>query len=100
MNTQITLDGQVAPKNYEIKMINTQLFINGRFVPAINGGTIDVLNPANGELITRIAAAETEDVDAAVEAAKKAFPAWAETPAAERGRLLLKLADLIEEKCK
>ncbi|OSI11350.1 MULTISPECIES: aldehyde dehydrogenase family protein [Neisseria] len=77
--------------------MNTELFINGKFVPAQKGGTIDVLNPANGELITKIAAAEAEDVDIAVAAAKKAFPAWAATPAAERGRLLLKLADLIEE---
>lgn len=77
--------------------MNTELFINGKFVPAQKGGTIDVLNPANGTLITKIAAAEAEDVDIAVAAAKKAFPAWAATPAAERGRLLLKLADLIEE---
>ena len=77
--------------------MNTELFINGKFVPAQKGGTIDVLNPANGTLITKIAAAEAEDVDIAVAAAKQAFPAWAATPAAERGRLLLKLADLIEE---
>ena len=77
--------------------MNTQLFIDGQFVPAKNGGTIDVLNPSNGELITKIAAAEAEDVNIAVAAAKRAFPAWAATPAAERGRLLLKLADLIEE---
>ncbi|GAA4417058.1 putative aldehyde dehydrogenase DhaS [Advenella faeciporci] len=77
--------------------MNTQLFINGQFVPAKNGGTIDVLNPSNGELITKVAAAEAEDVDIAVAAAKRAFPSWAATPAAERGRLLLKLADLIEE---
>ncbi|OUY06400.1 betaine-aldehyde dehydrogenase [Acinetobacter populi] len=77
--------------------INTQLFINGKFVPAINGGTIDVLNPANGQIITKIAAAEAEDVDVAVIAAQNALPKWLETSAAERGRLLLKLADLIEE---
>lgn len=77
--------------------MNNQLFINGQFVPAKSGNTIDVLNPANGELITKIAAAEAEDIDLAVEAAKNAFPAWSEMPAAERGRLLLKLADLIEE---
>jgi acyl-CoA reductase-like NAD-dependent aldehyde dehydrogenase len=47
-------------------------------------------------LITRIAAAQAEDVDLAVAAAKRAFPAWAATPGAERGRLLLKLADRIE----
>ncbi len=77
--------------------MNTELFINGQFVPAKSGATIDVLNPANGELITKIAAADAEDVDIAVAAAKRAFPSWAATPAAERGRLLLKLADLIEQ---
>lgn len=77
--------------------MNTELFINGQFVPAKSGATIDVLNPANGELITKIAAADAEDVDIAVAAAKRAFPSWSATPAAERGRLLLKLADLIEQ---
>ncbi|MDO5543576.1 MAG: aldehyde dehydrogenase family protein [Acinetobacter sp.] len=97
MNTPMMMTGQVVPNNLELATVNTQLFINGQFVAAKNGGTIDVLNPANGELITKIAAAEAADVDLAVEAAKQAFPAWSEMPAAERGRLLLKLADLIEE---
>ena len=99
MNTQLRVDGTVVPeqKVLDLMKVNTQLFINGEFVPAKNGGTIDVLNPATGEVITKIAAAEAEDVDVAVQAAQKAFPAWAETPAAERGRLLLRLADLIEE---
>lgn len=76
--------------------MQNQLFIDGRFVPAINGGQIDVLCPADGSLITRIAAAEAEDIDLAVTAAQRAFPAWAALPAAERGRLLLRLADAIE----
>ncbi|MCY1267250.1 NADP/NAD-dependent aldehyde dehydrogenase PuuC [compost metagenome] len=76
--------------------MQNQLFIDGRFVPALKGGEIDVLNPADGSLITRIAAAEAEDVDLAVAAAKRAFPAWAALPAAARGLLLLKLADAIE----
>lgn len=77
--------------------MNTELFIDGQFVPAKNGGTIDTLNPFNGELITKIAAAEAEDVDLAVAAAKRAFPAWSGMGAAARGGLLLKLADLIED---
>lgn len=76
--------------------MQNQLFIDGQFVPALEGGQIDVVNPANGEVIIRIAAAQAEDVDLAVAAAKRAFPAWAATPGAERGRLLLKLADRIE----
>lgn len=76
--------------------MQNQLFIDGQFVPALDGGEIDVVNPTNGELITRIAAAQAEDVDLAVAAAKRAFPGWAATPGAERGRLLMKLADRIE----
>ena len=53
--------------------MNNQLFIDGQFVPAKNGGTIDVVNPSNGELITKIAAAEAEDIDIAVAVAKRAF---------------------------
>ena len=77
--------------------MQNQLFIDGCFVPAVKAGTIDVLSPSDGTLITRIAAAEAEDVDLAVAAAKRAFPAWAALAAAERGRLLLRLADKIEE---
>jgi aldehyde dehydrogenase (NAD+) len=76
--------------------MQNQLFIDGRFVPAIKGGEIDVMSPADGSLITRIAAAEADDVDLAVAAAQRAFPAWAALSGAERGRLLLKLADAIE----
>ncbi|KWH12224.1 betaine-aldehyde dehydrogenase [Burkholderia territorii] len=76
--------------------MQTQLFIDGRFVDAVDGGTIDVLNPHDGSLITKIAAATAADVDLAVEAATRAFPQWSAMPAAERGRLLLRLADAIE----
>lgn len=54
--------------------MQTQLFIDGRFVDAVDGGTIDVLNPHDGSLITKIAAANAADVDLAVEAATRAFP--------------------------
>nr|ACZ51384.1 putative gamma-hydroxymuconic semialdehyde dehydrogenase [Pseudomonas sp. NyZ402] len=77
--------------------MQNQLFIDGRFVAAVGGGTIDVVSPHDGSLITRIASAEAADVDLAVDAAKRAFPAWAAMGAAQRGRLLLKLADKIEE---
>ena len=77
--------------------MQNQLYIDGRFVDAVAGGTIDVVSPHDGNLITRIAAAEAADIDLAVAAAKRAFPAWSALGAAERGRLLLKLADKIEE---
>ena len=74
-----------------------QLFIDGAFVDAADGKTIDVLSPHDNSLITRIAQAGTVDVDRAVDAAKRAFPAWSNTAPSERGRLLLRLADRIEE---
>ncbi len=66
--------------------MQNKLLINGRFVDALSGGTIDVLNPHDGTIITAIAAAEAADVDAAVAAASRAFPAWSRMAAAERGR--------------
>src|SRR5580700_5218070 len=76
--------------------MQTKLFIGGKFVDAAAGGTIPVLNPFDGSEICRIAEAREADVDTAVEAARAAQPAWARTDPSQRGRLLLKLADVIE----
>ena len=77
-------------------LMQNKLFIGGEFVDALGGGTIEVINPHDGSVITEIAEARADDVDRAVEAASSAFPAWRKMAAAERGRLLLKLADAIE----
>jgi aldehyde dehydrogenase (NAD+) len=76
--------------------VPTRLFIGNAFIDALDGATIDVLAPHDGSLIARIAAAGAADVDRAVTAAERAFPAWASMAAADRGRLLLRLADAIE----
>ena len=73
-------------------------FIGGAFGAPVSGAYLDDIAPATGEVIARIPASTRDDVDAAVRAAKAAFPSWSKTPASERSRLLLKLADLIEEK--
>jgi aldehyde dehydrogenase (NAD+) len=73
-----------------------QLFIGGDFVDAADGATFEVYSPHDGRKLADVAEAKATDVDRAVEAAQGAFPGWAATPAAERGRLLLRLADLIE----
>ena len=75
-----------------------RLFINGEFVNAVDGATIDVLNPHDASTLARVAEAKAADVDRAVDAAQAAFPKWSRLAAAERGRLLLKLADRIEDK--
>ena len=76
--------------------MQNKLFIGGEFVNGVDGATIEVLNPHDGSVITQIAEARAADVDRGVDAAAAAFPAWKRMAAAERGRLLLKLADAIE----
>jgi acyl-CoA reductase-like NAD-dependent aldehyde dehydrogenase len=76
--------------------IRHQLFIGGRFVDAESGETLATLNPHDNSVIAQVALAGRADVDKAVAAAQKAFAAWSRMAAADRGRILLKLADLIE----
>ena len=73
-------------------------FIGGEFVAPASNAYLDDVAPASGEVIARIPDSDKRDVDAAVSAAKKAFPAWSRTTATERSRLLLRVADLIESK--
>ncbi|WHZ11772.1 MAG: Aldehyde dehydrogenase [Burkholderiaceae bacterium] len=76
--------------------IRHQLFIGGRFVDAADGQTLATLNPHDNSTIAEVAMAGREDIDCAVAAAEAAFPAWSRMAAADRGRILLRLADLIE----
>jgi acyl-CoA reductase-like NAD-dependent aldehyde dehydrogenase len=79
-----------------MQAIQNRLFIDGEFVDAEARGRIPVLNPHDNSLITEVSEAQKADIDRAVEAARRAFPAWAKMAAMDRGRLLLKLADAIE----
>jgi betaine-aldehyde dehydrogenase/aminobutyraldehyde dehydrogenase len=74
-----------------------QNFIGGEWVDAAGGETMEVVNPATGEAIAEVPRATAEDVDRAVQAAKKALPEWLETTPGERAGMLLKLADAIDE---
>jgi acyl-CoA reductase-like NAD-dependent aldehyde dehydrogenase len=76
--------------------VQTRLFIGGEFVDAVDGATIEVLDPHDCSVLAQVAEARVPDVDRAVAAAGAAFPAWSRTAAAERGRLLLRVADAIE----
>ena len=76
--------------------IRRQLFIDGEFVDAASGQTLATLNPHDNSTIAEVAMAGREDVDRAVAAAQRAFPRWSRLSGADRGRILLKLADLIE----
>jgi 1-pyrroline dehydrogenase len=72
-------------------------FVGGKWVDAVEGGTMEVLNPATGETIAEVPRGTQADVDRAVSAAKEALPEWLETTPGERAEALLKLADALEE---
>ena len=73
------------------------LYINGQWVPASDGATFETHSPATGEHLANCAEATREDVDAAVQAAWAAFPAWKAVEPAKRSEILLKIADCIDE---
>lgn len=75
--------------------MQTKMLINGEMVDGA-GAAIDVLNPATGETIVRIAQASAEQLDAAVRTSEDAFETFRHTPPAERAALLLQIADIIE----
>ena len=77
---------------------DVQQFIGGEWVGASSGATFDDLDPFTGNVVARVPAGTREDAHLAVEAAATAFPAWSQTPPAERQRIFLKAADLLEER--
>ncbi len=86
------------PQKHEVPIRATKLLINNRWIASQSGRTFATINPATGEEICQIAEADAADVGRAVSAARAAFEhgPWRKTPASERGRLLNRLADLIE----
>jgi aldehyde dehydrogenase (NAD+) len=75
------------------------MLIGGKWVDSVSGKTFPTLNPCTGEKICDVAEGDRADIDLAVKAARKAFESgpWAKMTASERGRLMNKLADLIEK---
>ena len=72
-------------------------YIDGKLVEPVNGRYIDNINPSTGKVYGKIPEGSPEDVDRAVAAATHAFPSWSKTPASERCRLMVRIADLIAE---
>ncbi|KOU82252.1 MULTISPECIES: aldehyde dehydrogenase family protein [Streptomyces] len=72
------------------------MYIDGAWRPAVGTGRIEVVNPADGQVIAEVPAGTEEDVDAAVRAARAALPGWAATPSAERAALIGALRDALQ----
>jgi phenylacetaldehyde dehydrogenase len=94
----VSVDTRLSAKTADFVTHNHRMFIGGKFVNAASGKTFPVYDPATGEVIAHVPEAEAADVDAAVHAARKAFDEgpWPGMTASQRGRLLWKLADLLE----
>jgi phenylacetaldehyde dehydrogenase len=91
----VHMDDKVS--NYISK--NRKMLINGQWVEAASGKTFPTYNPATGEILARVAEGDREDIERAVKAARAAFETgpWSRMTASERGRLIWKLADLLEQ---
>lgn len=94
---QQTID--IHPNVAEFLKGTKKMYIDGKWTESVTGKTFETLNPATGEVLAVVAEAGEDDVNAAVEAARKAFDdgPWSKMSAAERSRLIYKLADLMEE---
>lgn len=81
------------------KVQHTECFIGGKWLPAASGKTFATINPATEETIAQVAEGDAQDIDLAVDAARRAFDSgpWSRMDARDRGRLMYRLADLIED---
>jgi phenylacetaldehyde dehydrogenase len=100
----IALDSRLDKHTSEFISSHHRMLIDGKFVHAASGKTLPVYNPATGEVMAHVPEAEAEDVDRAVRAARRAFDEgpWSQfsanrITASQRGRMLMKLADLLEQ---
>ncbi|MFZ0912744.1 MAG: aldehyde dehydrogenase family protein [Candidatus Korobacteraceae bacterium] len=91
----------VQMHNHVQEFVSTprKMFIDGKWVEAASGKTFPTYNPATGEVLAQVAEGDREDIDRAVKAARRAFESgpWHEMTASQRGRIIWKLGDLIEE---
>lgn len=92
-------DFQLKPKVTEFLKGVKGLYINGESIPSVSGRTFNVINPATEEVIAEVSEAQAEDIDIAVQAARKAFDEgeWTKMDTAVRAHLIYRFADLIEE---
>ncbi|EDV98950.1 cytosolic 10-formyltetrahydrofolate dehydrogenase [Drosophila grimshawi] len=97
-SSKISYEGFTLKANKREIRVPTQLFINGVFLDAEKQRTLDIINPTNEQLLCKVACASVADADKAVQAAHKAFyGSWKQVSARQRGLLMLRLADLMEQ---
>ncbi|GAA2394554.1 aldehyde dehydrogenase family protein [Nonomuraea africana] len=89
-----------APESRDVVDIKPSygLFINGEFVSG--SSSFKTVNPANEEVLAEVAVASSDDVDRAVQAARKAFGVWSAMPGAERAKYLFRIARIIQERAR
>jgi phenylacetaldehyde dehydrogenase len=94
----IAVSPQIHPQVAEFIEKPRTMLINGKWVHSISGKTFPTYNPATGEILAQVAEGDREDIEQAVKAARKAFDhgPWRRLTSSERGRLIWKLADLLE----
>ena len=103
--TQFSDKKALATKNLEIKELNGKIknivpvknYINGKWVDSLGKETVDVINPANKELIGKCPLGTKKDIDNAVSAAKEAYKSWRQVPVIERVQVLFRLKTLLEK---
>src|SRR6202521_3479858 len=95
----VTIDRRLSQPAKEFLHQPSRLLIDGKLVEAASGKTFPVYNPATGAILMQVAEADSADVDRAVKAARKAFDEgpWSKASPSERGKLLWKLAELLEK---
>jgi len=94
-------DYSPAPDSTPIEIASKyKLFINGKFVAAKSRQSFDSINPATDEVLAKVSQANAADVDDAVNAARKALPAWKKLPASERAKYLFRIARRLQERAR
>src|SRR5258708_29060393 len=94
----IAVSPQIHPRVADFIEKPRKMLINGKWINAASGKTFPTYNPATGEVLARVAEGDREDIKQAVKAAPQAFDhgTWRRLTATQRGRLIWKLADLLE----
>ena len=95
----VTSPTQIDSRVHQFLDKPRKMLIDGKWVDSVSGKTFPTYNPATGEVLAKVAEGDKADIDAAVKAARRAFDSgpWSRLTASERGKLVWKLADLLED---